>query len=199
MNPWDCFPAIARGFIRERYRPDSCLISTRVAIGTLAHFGITATPLSVKTACLNAETVRRIDSGEIAPGRRTVVDFDREGAWGVGIGYGNPEPGKWPGHLVAIAGFMLIDLSLDQASRPTKEMPFFPVMLPIVADIYDGFLSGELAAVFNRSDGCRVVYTAFPRDRTYRGCSDWKFKDRSRPIIDLTVAAMRNLIEHPHA
>ena len=64
----------------------------------------------------------------IAAGRlpATTEEYERwieeSGCWWLTLGQGEPEPGKWPGHVaVAVWESVLIDLTLPQANRPQAD------------------------------------------------------------------------------
>jgi hypothetical protein len=100
-------------------------------------------------------------------------------------------PGRWPGHLVAIAGEQyLIDLSLPQMNRPEKQVE----LTPILCRVTPSFLAGEGVIAF-ALNGCRLLYQALPGDHSYAGATDWHDAARHQQAIqaigDLLHAASR--------
>lgn len=123
---------VARPLIREVLAPDSCIGSTRIGLDVLAYFGIKAIPLPVSLVILNAEAAQILieteSMEELAKAVAIPTAQQEGGPWTIGVGApgqsrGTPaEPGKWPGHLVIgiPAHHLVVDLSLDQVSRPHK-------------------------------------------------------------------------------
>lgn len=91
-----------------RYEPGCCIAVTRVAVQTLRRLGFDASPLPVQTVAFNPEASRRIAGGA------DPVDFREDDAcWPVSIGFGgDPEPGRWPGHLCLVVDGLLADFTL---------------------------------------------------------------------------------------
>jgi hypothetical protein len=152
-------------------RPDCCILATAALIDVFDYFKLTAKPLSVISTVFNPRMADRI----ALEGMPTPEEAER--SWfpphdtcrSLAVGAGDPEPGKWPGHLVCVLdGKVLIDLTLDQADRPHRgiELP-----VPVIAPVNEEFLAGqgELVGMVN---GCRVVYLARPEDRTFERSRD---------------------------
>ena len=95
--------------------------------------------------------------------------------WSLRIGAPG-EGDEYVGHLVAITREKIIDLSLDQGSRPHKGMHLDPVVLPLVKGP-----NPQVVAHYRTVDGCDVLWT---RDEKNPG--DWKFSknwNSSEPTI----------------
>lgn len=145
-----------RARILERFRPDCCIASTRIAIEVLRRFGIRAKPAPCQVYIATLPLFERLQkqsfTGKFQPGEHSV-----------GIGYGVPagtRPG-FDGHLVAVTDDSLIDLSLDQASRPHKGIVLLPQRIP-----FSGFpLSGTIGQ-------CVVCYTQL-NNYDYIQAPDW--------------------------
>lgn len=156
----DALIMVARPIIREHFRPDSCIASTRVTIDVLRYFGILAEPLPVNALVFNPEAAAMIVNGstdaDVAEKLATQSDADTGGVWSVGVGMGSPAgEGKWAGHLVAAIPEqqIVVDLSLDQASRPHKNM----VLSPYWAHIGDmKWWAGETRFPHSSADGSLV-------------------------------------------
>jgi hypothetical protein len=184
----------ARPIMLEKVRPDSCIAMTRVGVEVLNHFGYVAAPLNVEALVVNAEYHRRLEAGLIAPDRLpTDADF-AAGAWGIGIGLEEhmrelATQGVNPaGHVVAVVGAFLVDLSLDQASRPEKGINLEPHCFEFDADVYAG------ATWTYRINGGEafVEYKLRPDLESWRDSPDWRLGlKRYRSEIGRIIRAVR--------
>ena len=113
--------------LNQQYRPDCCIAATKIMMEVSDYFGIEARPQVVTTNVYNPIYARlfRENGGPPNSNKQAKEWFDK-GAWSVCIGAGKPKPGHWSGHLVGIftteAGKHLIDLTINQANRPKKEI-----------------------------------------------------------------------------
>lgn len=121
----------AHGPIRRHFQSDSCIASTRIGIDVLDYFSVASAPLALQVLIFNEEAIQLLEGGmtmeELAAHMRGIPLEQEGGPWSMGVGLGgDPEPNKWPGHLViAIPQTRsMIDLSIEQASRPHKGLPF---------------------------------------------------------------------------
>jgi hypothetical protein len=161
--------ARARPIILEDWRADSCIASTAICIDVLDYFGLDARPLACRTVVWN----RQLESG----------------CWSVGIGHGDKRQGGWPGHLVALAaGDLLLDLSLDQASRPQHniELGALGVYLP-----EDYLAEGYECEAF----GCHLYYEFLPADQSFRNANDWKATSRRRETVGTIIRAVKDALK----
>jgi hypothetical protein len=173
--------------IGTRYRPDCCIAATRALIDVLDYFRLTARPLSVIATVFNPAMSERIEREGMPTLEEAERDWFPRGCYSLAVGIGDPEPGKWPGHLVAtLGGKVLIDLTLDQANRPQYDIV---LPMPIVAPLSPGFLTeeGQMAGLVN---GCRIIYEARPADRSFERSNDWKSRKRHHAVV---AAAIRRL------
>lgn len=132
---------VARPIILEMFNKDSCIASTRIAIDALRYFGIAAVPMALSATIYNACAVEEFGQGEaitsIANFQSALRVNEPSGAWSVMIGTGlsekDPNNPTWAGHLVAVIPetTVLIDLAIDQASRPSKSIDLEPFCLQI--------------------------------------------------------------------
>lgn len=172
--------------IRERWLPRSCIASTRIGMGVLKHYGIPCYPQAVKVDALNRAAARAVLEGWTDP-----VALEEAGVKMVGIdgtGALDNVAGSWDGHLVLVTADatgleIIVDLTLDQMSRPEHDLPLEPVVLPV----FDGWPFG----VTFPGSGVQVLYRKIPT-RSYRSTKDWN-PDRTRLDIDRLVAAYDNL------
>jgi hypothetical protein len=180
--------ATARAEILRDFRADSCIVSTRIALEVLRRFGVGGYALSVRAMIANAPFLERLKGGAAPPaGHEDALRWAAEdGAWLIGLGFGEAGPGRWPGHLVVIAERRwLVDLSLDQASRPQRSI----VLRPLVAVVGEPFLRGRKALEVPMG-GSLVRYEAVPRDRSYRNAPDWDDPRRWAPAVQRIVARL---------
>jgi len=84
------------------------------------------------------------------------------------------DPG-WPGHLVAYGDGKLIDLSIGQASRPSKGI----LLAPIVCSCPGKFLHEDGSTLeLGLPNGALLLYQARPSDRSYRHSVYWTRRER---------------------
>lgn len=107
--------ATVRPLILQRFRPDSCIATTRAVVEVLHYFGQAARVQPVRVCAWNAE------AAALVAAKVTMSAWPRS-AWSVGVtGTDQVAPdGVWDGHLVAVTTTHLVDASLDQFSRPHK-------------------------------------------------------------------------------
>lgn len=170
------------------YRPDCCIAATAVLIEVLDYFRLTVRPLSVIATVYNPAMSERI----LREGMPTVEEAERDwfpnGCYALAVGAGDPEPGKWAGHLVAnLADQVLIDLTLDQANRSQHDIV---LPMPIIAPFPPEFLTedGQMDGTVN---GCRVVYEARPDDRSFERSNDWKSKKRRTNVVGAAIRRLK--------
>src|SRR5580698_3777331 len=87
---------VVRGEILQRFRPDSCIPTTRVLVSVLRYFGISARPLAVRAGAYNEAAWTLAASGvPVSAWPRQAHSVDIQAA-------GQHRPGGWDGHLVAV-------------------------------------------------------------------------------------------------
>lgn len=136
----------ARPVMLEQVRLDSCIAMTRVAIEVLKHFGHEARHCRAAVMLWNKEFEEGLLNGTISLDKPLPKDQEDLGAWSVGVGFG---PKTEVGHYVALCEGLLIDLSIDQGSRPHKG---------ICATPFAGLFTGEPKAVYEFPEGGRAIY-----------------------------------------
>lgn len=185
---------------------DSCAAACRIVTDVLAYFGVRTRPIPVETLVFNEEAVTILkESGGLvlAEAVHAREPEDAGGPWNVGIGLrGTPTYETGAGHVVlwvpGVAGSdatYLLDPSLDQASRPIKNM----VLEPEVFELADP----AFARVTGSSVEFRIVRDEAPEwpvwvsyehvDRhKYRDSPNWRgLSDGSRePFRTITAAAI---------
>lgn len=172
--------------LREFFRPDCCIAATKVAIRVLASFGYASRPLTVRLAVYTEKLAQRVMDG-------SWDGIHREGEWGVGVGFSEPESDVgafvgegWNGHLVAISGNWLIDLSLPQASRPLKglHLPQSAAFL-----LSPGWKKDKHLAF--AGNGLRLLYELHPEIKTFTTTKDWYLANRTEPVAKLLTEIIR--------
>jgi hypothetical protein len=186
---------LARPMILELVYENSCILSTRIAIDVLDHFGIDAEPLVVRATVSNAVFARLcVEHGELPDGPLMDRWEQEHGAWVLGLGVPAPPgtvplPRGWPGHLVAVVQRrLLLDLSLDQVNRPERGIGLGPLILPCRPD----FLAGRQPFA-TLPGGCLVLYDAFPDDRSWHNSPD-RAKGRWDRLTGAVIRKVRDYL-----
>ena len=169
---------------------DSCIAATRIVVDVLKRFDTRAEALTVQVMVVNRAFLERAKR-EVPPHERYELErwYLESGAYTVGIGVGEAEPGKWPGHLVAVVKReFLVDVTLDQANRPARD-----ILLPpyLVATVSDKFLKGRIDLPIPIASGSGVIYYPFPTDRSYRVSPLWSVKSRTARTVDEVAKRLR--------
>lgn len=182
---------VGRKIIREDFRADSCIASTRVVTRVLSHYGFHAEPRHVKVIIFNKIMLEYWNKGQV-PNNETPAfrEFcDRTGAWSIGLGYENPGQ-RAVGHVVAIMPkeLKMIDASLDQADRPHKGIC---LPCPFITGIGHEFLAGKSISDYNCPDGV-IRYIPDFKNQTYKESLDWLALQRT----DRAVGRIIDLIDY---
>ncbi len=156
-------PLLARWF-----RTDCCIGATKVACGVLNRLGFDARPQPTRLGVFNKKLWKRVESQTFS------YPFEPN-EWSVGVGCGgdkrqaDPNWKGYEGHLVALCDFLIIDLSIGQASRPAKGI----VLPPAVFVPYNKF----------KINGCVLFYTSIDNPK-FTESPDWTDVSRTEPIIE---------------
>lgn len=181
----------ARPVILDWYKEDTCILSTAIAVDFCRHFGEAITPLTCRADVYNEQMRKMIEQKKSFPTEEQVEKWCKNsGAWGIGIGYPKKDPieqesSKWPGHLVAYTNEYLLDLSIDQATRPAKKMFFKPLLTKFEETKVEEFLLGKWFCVI--VGGNVIIYHAFPEDCSYTGSRDWWNPAKRKAIVDYLI------------
>jgi hypothetical protein len=184
-------------------RSDCCIGGTKAAVEVCRYFGIEASGLTVKAEIFNPEYVRLFDERGSGPkNEEEEHEWREKGAWICSIGDQDLEPfhdGKWPGHLVLIAstehGSHLIDLTIDQANRPHKNIEVFSTHFLIPAE----FALKESQFMVQNESGCILAYNSYPNNRTFTQAPDWsraRAKDR-KPLVGKIIRTINMMPDRP--
>ena len=164
-----------RPLILEIASARSCISSTRLAVEYLRGRNIKAEPLTVRAHVLSPAMVEKINQYGGLPEDKATIDRwyeESDQVWGIGLGMSEipAEAGNWPGHLVALVeNKYLLDLSIDQASRPERGLLLEPFFIEVPSD----FLQGGGISVAATS-GAELHYWARPADKSFLQAGDWR-------------------------
>jgi hypothetical protein len=176
----DAYAEVARPLMLEHMRPESCIAATRITVDVLAVYDVPARPCRVILSLHNRawmELAERL-------GRPPTIDEQVGGpAWSVGVGVpGEPDDPRivqrqvhapWDGHLVALAlsDTVLLDASIDQASRPQHDLEIPPSVLAM--GVPEGFTDGKAQVVGERRNGAVVAYSYRAEGPSWEDAPDW--------------------------
>lgn len=163
----DALGEVGRPAMAGVWREDSCIAATAIVLETLGAFGYGAVALPVETRCINRP---------LADWMRSRVGPPPRDGWEVDLGL--VESAALPGkggrtegkelHLVAFlpdAG-TLVDIALDQASRPAKGLDLGPTLFSANAERIGTFLRGEPIG-WTTEEGALLMYRLRPPDVTW--------------------------------
>lgn len=170
--------------MRAGARADSCIYSTRL-LGVMAkHWGLNFQPLTIMVGIFNPVFGRYMVEHNVYDLTKipedTVRQLGEDGARFVLVGDPTPtdDPTRWPGHLVGVVSGAgrryLVDLSIDQAHRPHKQIH---ITQPIAFEVKPEFIRGETGARAYGTDeqeGLVFVFEARPDEHSYRDSPDWQ-------------------------
>ena len=165
---------------------NSCILSTRVYVDLALSLGFRCAELVVEACAMNP-VASAIGKGLEEHGSDRARDADalrelvERGGYVVVLGAIDEgevlKPGHWVGHLVALledptGQLHLVDVSLDQATRPKKCMLLRSTAFPVPDDFVDGVRIARLS--METPDGeCLIDYQARPDEMGYLRAPDW--------------------------
>lgn len=155
-----------RPLILEYFSRDSCVATARIVIDTLDYFGIVARPLAVEAIIFNGEARAIIQSGsslaELYQVMASIPLSRRGGPWTLGLGL-NDDPKVAAGHVVVHVPSVseLLDLSIDQASRPQKGLVLSPMAIPLAGSAFADDPSATVALEVPQPDGFSPAYIEY--------------------------------------
>lgn len=179
----------ARQIILQEAQTDSCILTVAMAVQVAAHFGIKLEPLHVITIVFNPFVTANIDRycGEKKESPTSdMMDHwvhSPEG-WSLVLGGG----GGNIGHLVAVGEGVLIDASIDQATRPDKQM----ILTPFWAEL-NSPLQLEKPFTFLHAR-CLHLYFKDKHDGSWRNSPDWTDENRTRRAVNWAIARVAVVI-----
>lgn len=165
----------------------SCIASVRILTEVLGYFGHASEPLPCTTLVFNARGHEMANLG--VPVGEWPEEAHSIGA--VGTGVVRPETNGWDGHLIAIVEDQwLVDPSLDQFSRPERDITTYPVVLDARP-----WTDRSKPCQWGRPDGQVLVYQAMQTPGRWRNAPDWCGRENLRLFRTAIAAAIRTLKE----
>jgi len=162
---------------------NSCIACTKILVELGTTVGLDIRPLTVEASVFNPVFTEHIKEHGIDPEEDDMVRLGEAGGRFVVLGARDERepngPGMWPGHMVAVMRakgkpVTVIDLSIDQASRPKKDIN---IVDPLVFGVPDEFTQGTSVAtgIYGTKVGqiC-FIYRGFPEDTSYEAAPDWQ-------------------------
>jgi hypothetical protein len=170
--------AEARPMILAGWGPESCAVSTRIALDVCRAVGVSAKPLAVAVMAFNEPAWPLFLDGV------PVHEWPPE-AWSVGI---DPEERS---HVVALVeGTTLLDLSADQLDRPEKRLR---VPEPVVARVGPAFLTDGDHLGLSDDEGTRLLYRRGGDLNWLHRSPDWTERRRRASIVGALVRRLREV------
>jgi len=153
----------AMGFDR-----DTCILHTRATCDALRAMGVTVRPLTCRLVVANAAYGRLANELKRMPTTEDLAAHPEAHNLGVGFGRVRGDRG-YDGHVIAVVdGRWGLDLTLDQANRPLKNIALEPHYFAATRE----FLRGDEPFAMRMND-CYVQYVAVPDDRGFLHAADW--------------------------
>ncbi len=199
---WSYFTS--RHFLREVRRmildsgalASSCICCTKVLCQLGENLGLDVQPLVVETAIYNPVFTEFIEKNGLDPSDEEMREMGEKGGRFVVLGARDVRepsgPNSWPGHLIALMRAKgkpptVIDLSIDQANRPKKDIL---ITEPVIFGVPVGFAKGTFVAqgiAGTEAGKICFVYRAFPNDTSYEASPDWQrdYGAKAHDKIDL--------------
>jgi hypothetical protein len=171
---------------------DTCILASRIGQELLREHGVAAKDHTCRGWALNRQMIEFI-GGDLSE-LNEKWDEEREqasvdaGAWSVGLGYSvhgdgsaeaAAEQGRFAGHVVLTTRNPdgILDLTLDQASRPEKDMELEPSFLEMDRAGLRSFENGTSVAYFREGEtGPIILYASAvgaKEDIDHRRSRDW--------------------------
>jgi hypothetical protein len=176
---------VGRPIMLEYTARRSCIAATRMGLEVLRYFGVAAVPQPVRLGAFNATAWAALAAGQ-------PLDTEHTDAWSVGVaGVGQPRSrGGWDGHLaLLVRDAVLLDLSLDQFSRPEHQLVLAASWFPLPPEFFqDGWVTYQHAL------GAVIRYQRL-HDASWKRSRDWLATDRRwiRPVGRIIRAVRADL------
>ena len=191
-------------------KKNNCIVTAAVMQKVLQFYQVNAAPLVVRAAAYNAEFWSLVERLGWPRDDITLNEWIDLGAYSVGLGYaergqvnGSVNGSSWAGHLVLTAaipdrwGIWLLDVSLDQATRPGKGIELVPLVGVVNPD---PIRAGEIMAT--KMNDAILVYNFFPDERSYEGLEDWiehkKNSKIARGVVEYINGALQPVMKLPY-
>lgn len=172
---------------------NTCILTTRLGVEVLTHYGLSAKAQPVRVAAWNRE-------GITLHLRKVPHSQWPESAWSVGIegtGVSDRSTGAWDGHLVVVLRNpsrtrTLIDLTADQLSRPQRGID---ISGPILMDLTPVWAPGDMLFTPPKEDGSVLGYEPQVNAGGWRDAPDWSGK---RDLHDVLVKEVIATLDEQH-
>lgn len=166
-----------RAIINTEYSIDSCIATSRIMSEVFARFGVASNTIPVQVIIGNPVAsyylLGKENDNPMTPDE--IESLKEMGGYFISIGTkGEDLPNRFDGHVVVetvddFGNVYLIDLSIDQASRPEKKIMAFPFVALLEAQLHksDGVM-------FNTPDGGFIRYDYMRDISRFKDSPDWK-------------------------
>jgi hypothetical protein len=190
-----------RPVVLDSFTPDSCVATVRITIDTLAYFGIRAKPLPVGVVILNHEAHTLLTEHDMSMEqvRQATLPYsidDAGGPWLMGVGIGDEDAA---GHVVTWLPDheVLLELSLDQANRPHKNLVFEPVAARVNSPDFITTPEAWQPYIVDFPDGQGSIHYQHAKDARFRKSPNWRgISDGKREAFrHVTAEAIRRVRE----
>jgi hypothetical protein len=154
---------------KQGWDRDSCIAGARIGVEVLKKYGVSAHVLSVGFMAMNPAAYAH--HKKVAPA---------EGAKPAKVVYCHAKgPEKpWKGHVVVVVGDQLIDLTLDQFSRPDYDLELEPMVVKVPQEFGEG---KQFWVEF--PNGSAIGYVGYPTDTAYEDSPSWQRTDLQKPVL----------------
>lgn len=196
-----------RPLILEYFSKDSCVATARIVIDTLDYFGIPSRPIAVEAIIFNGEARAIIESGaslaELYQAMAPIPLSRRGGPWTLGLGMID-DPKVAAGHVVVHvpSSFELLDLSIDQASRPQKGLVLNPMAIRLSGSTFAEDPSATISLEVPQTDGFAPAYIEYrhAQKSLFQHSPNWRRTSSSgnegrRVFTEVTGRAIRMVKE----
>jgi hypothetical protein len=176
-------PLMLRGVGEFAFKRDSCIAACRIGSQALHHFNVKARVIGVAYIVLNAAYLRQVSEEGRVP---ESIEQMRDEAHSLAIGLDWNDTDN-VGHFgIAVGPRLLVDLSVDQISRPEKGIVLNE---PLVANMPPRWQSsGE--RVWSHGEAYSFAINAEPLNKNFARSRDWTLRSRWEPFVRATVRAM---------
>jgi hypothetical protein len=180
----------------------SCIASAKITTEVLRSLGIAARPMCASVMAATKPFMDRLERGEKPVPENTEPWWEEDRSYSIGVMYDpEPNPGSFTGHMIVLAGAghrWLVDPSIDQISRPQRDLAIEPVMVDLHQEQrFDQreFRLGRTQAITGWIDEDTdkqfiIVWSCFPADRSFRKLNDftmfeYRYGEMTRGIVDV--------------
>lgn len=166
--------------------PAACIAGTAALMDLLSARGHHVEPQPVTVAIFNRPAYALVGQRRLRP--EYADEWDAAGAWSVGLGYGgDPQPGRWPGHLVAIVDrHWLLDPTLGQADRTARGL-IVPATLAV--PVTERWQRRRERLHVRTRTGAVLTYEAVRGDPGYHASPDWTDRTRRATRVQQALAS----------